>query len=128
MSKALQVPWPELPIAAWRETYETLHLWSQIVGKIRLSRTPWLNHSWHVALYVSARGLTTSPIPDGARSFQLDFDFIDHALRLCTSDAAQRQFALAGQSVASFHAAVMEALAELGIQIEIDDMPSELPA
>ena len=119
--------WPELPLASWRETYETLHLWTQIVGKIRLSRTPWLNHSWHVALYVSARGLTTSPVPDGARSFQIDFDFIDHALRISTSDGAQRQFALAGQSVASFHAAVMAALGELGIKIDIDDMPSELP-
>ncbi|TMJ61853.1 MAG: hypothetical protein E6G82_06840, partial [Alphaproteobacteria bacterium] len=65
MSNALQVPWPELPIAAWRETYETLHLWTQIIGKIRLARSPWLNHSWHVALYVTARGLTTSPIPEG---------------------------------------------------------------
>ena len=65
--QASQNPWPELPTAAWRETYETLHLWTQIIGKIRLARTPWLNHSWHVALYVTARGLTTSPIPDGSR-------------------------------------------------------------
>ena len=127
MSSAAEIPWPELPTAAWRDTYATLHLWTQIVGKIRLSRTPWLNHSWHVALYVSARGLTTSPVPDGTSSFQVDFDFIDHALRICTSDGAQRQFALAGKSVASFHAAIMAALGELGIKIEIDDMPSELP-
>jgi hypothetical protein len=127
MSNAPAAPWPELPVAAWRETYDTLHLWSQIVGKIRLARTPWLNHSWHVALYVTARGLTTSPIPDGVSTFQIDLDFIDHALRVSTSDGAQRQFALAGQSVASFHAAILAALAELGIHIAIDEMPSELP-
>jgi hypothetical protein len=127
MSSASQVPWPELPLAAWRETCATLHLFTQIVGKIRLSRTPWLNHSWHVALYVSARGLTTSPIPWGERTFQVDFDFIDHVLRVSSSDGAQRQFALARQSVASFYAAIVTTLAELGIQVEIDDMPSELP-
>ena len=86
MSNVPQVPWPELPTAAWRETYATLQLWSQIVGKIRLTKSPWLNHSWHVTLYVTARGLTTSPIPDGERSFQIDFDFIDHALRISTSE------------------------------------------
>jgi hypothetical protein len=127
MSNPSQVPWPELPAAAWRETYATLHLWTQIVGKIRLSREPWLNHSWHVALYVSARGLTTSPIPDGARTFQIDLDFINHALRISTSDGAQRQFALDGQSVASFYIRVMAALAELGIHVTIDEMPNELP-
>jgi hypothetical protein len=119
--------WPELPLAAWRETYETLHLWSQIVGKIRYERAPWLNHSWHVALYVTARGLTTSPIPDGTKTFQIDFDFIDHELQIATSDGARRQFALATQSVASFYAAIMAALAELDIHIAIDEMPNELP-
>jgi hypothetical protein len=119
--------WPELPYAAWRDSCETLHLWTQIIGKIRLERTPWLNHSWHVALYVTPRGLTTSPIPDGARSFQIDFDFIEHALRIEVSDGAQRQFSLGGQSVASFHAAIMAALAELGIHVAIDETPSELP-
>jgi uncharacterized protein DUF5996 len=127
MSDIPQTPWPELPIAAWRETYATLHLWTQIVGKIRLVRSPWLNHSWHVALYVTTRGLTTSPIPDGIRTFQIDFDFIDHHLRISTSDGATRQFALAGQSVASFYTAVMAELAELGIHIAIDEMPNELP-
>jgi hypothetical protein len=127
MSKISLVPWPELPTAAWRETYATLHLWTQIVGKIRLARSPWLNHSWHVALYVTVHGLTTSPIPDGARTFQIDFDFIDHTLRISTSDGATRRLALTGQSVARFYAAVMAALAELGIHIAIDDMPNELP-
>jgi len=127
MSNAPKIPWPELPTAAWLETYATLHLWTQIVGKIRLVRSPWLNHSWHVALYVTPRGLTTSPIPDGTRTFQIDFDFIDHLLRISTSDGAQRQFALAGQSVASFYAAIMSALAELDIPATIDEMPNELP-
>jgi hypothetical protein len=127
MNSALQAPWPELPTAAWRETYATLHLWTQIIGKIRLVRSPWLNHSWHVALYVTARGLTTSPIPDGVRTFQIDLDLIDHVLRVSTSDGAQRQFALAGQSVASFYAAIMAALWDTGIHIAIDEMPNELP-
>jgi hypothetical protein len=127
MNTAPQMPWPELPTASWRETYSTLHLWTQIIGKIRLVRAPWLNHSWHVALYVTARGLTTSPIPDGTRSFQVDLDFIDHALRISTSDGATRQFALAGKSVASFYAAVMADLAALGIPTDIDEMPNELP-
>jgi Family of unknown function (DUF5996) len=127
MSRTSQVPWPELPTTAWRETCETLHLWTQIVGKIRLARAPWLNHSWHVVLYVTARGLTTSPIPDGTRTFQIDFDFIDHALRISTSDGAQRQFSLAGHSVASFYAAIMAELAQLGIHVAINEMPNELP-
>jgi hypothetical protein len=127
MSSVPQTPWPELPTAAWRETYATLHLWTQIVGKIRLARAPWLNHSWHVTLYVTGRGLTTSPIPDGVRTFQIDFDFIDHHLRISTSEGATRQFALAGKSVAGFYAAVMAVLAELGIHIVIDEMPNELP-
>jgi hypothetical protein len=127
MSTPEKTPWPELPTAAWRETYATLHLWTQIVGKVRLAREPWLNHSWHVTLYVTGRGLTTSPIPDGVRTFQIDFDFIDHHLRISTSDGATRQFALAGKSVASFYTAVMADLAELGIHIAIDEMPNELP-
>ncbi len=95
--------------------------------QIRLSRTPWLNHSWHIALYVTPRGLTTSPVPDGAGTFQIDFDFIDHELRISTSDGASRRFALAGHSVASFYAATMANLAELGIDVAIDEMPNELP-
>jgi hypothetical protein len=127
MGDASQSPWPELPTAAWRETYATLHLWTQIIGKIRLARSPWLNHSWHVALYVTARGLTTSPIPDGTRTFQIDLDLIDHALRISTSGGVVRQFALAGHSVAGFYAAVMSDLAGLGIDVVIDEMPNELP-
>jgi hypothetical protein len=119
--------WPALPYAAWRDSCLTLQLWTQIVGKIRLAKTPWQNHSWHVALYVSSRGLTTSPIPDGARTFQIDFDFVDHALLISTSDGTEQRLALVAQSVASFHAAVMAALAALGIAVTIDEMPNELP-
>jgi hypothetical protein len=127
MSNASQVPWPELPTAAWSKTYATLHLLAQIIGKIRLARSPWLNHSWHVALYVTARGLTTSPIPDGTRTFQIDLDFIDHHSRISTSDGAIHELALAGQSVGSFYRATMAALSELGIDVEIDETPNELP-
>jgi hypothetical protein len=125
--RSVREAWPDLPYAAWRDTCETLRLWTQIVGKIRLAKTPWLNHSWHVALYVTARGLTTSPIPDGARSFQIDFDFIDHVLRTAASDGQQRQLPLAAQSVAAFYAAVLAALADLGIDVTIDDRPNEMP-
>ena len=118
--------WPELPLAAWRETRDTLHLWTQVVGKIRLARTPWLNHSWHVALYVTSRGLTTSPIPDGARTFQIDFDFIDHVLWLRTSDGHFRQVELTPVSVAKFYANVGIALKELGIAAPIRAMPCEI--
>ena len=127
MSDDREAAWPELPTAAWRETCATLQLWTQIVGKIRLSRSPWLNHSWHVALYVNARGLTTSPIPDGRRNFEIAFDFIDHVLLIATSDGAERRFPLAGESVASFYARTIAALAELGIPVAIDEMPNELP-
>jgi hypothetical protein len=127
MSNSHEVLWPELPTAQWRDTSATLQLFTQIVGKIRLARSPWLNHSWHVTLYVTARGLSTSPIPDGKRSFQIDFDFIAHDLRISTSDGAERQLALSGHSVASFYKAVMTALGQLGIVVEIDEMPNELP-
>lgn len=119
--------WPSLPYERWRDTYVTLQLWTQIVGKIRLSLTPWLNHSWHVALYVTARGLTTSPIPLGGRVFQIDFDFIDHLLRLETSDGARRQLELRPRSVSDFYAAVISALEEMGIEVSIDQWPNEMP-
>jgi hypothetical protein len=118
--------WPELPYADWRDTCATLHLWTQIVGKLRVAQTPWLNHSWHVTLYLTARGLTTSPIPHGHRTFQVDFDFIDHLLRIDTSDGAQRQVSLRPQSVADFHAAVGRALADVGIEVTIDRQPNEI--
>jgi hypothetical protein len=127
MSDTQQARWPELPLSAWRDTCATLQLWTQIIGKIRLARTPWLNHSWHVVLYVTANGLTTSPIPDALGSFQIDLDLVDHQLRISTTEGASRQFALAGQSVSTFYAAIMTALAELGIHVSIDEMPNEVP-
>ena len=119
--------WPELPYTAWKDTYATLHLWTQIAGKIRLAQTPWLNHSWHVVRYVSARGLTTSPIPFGDRSFQLDFDFLDHVLRASVSDGGQKEIALFPRSVADFYADLMRSLAELGIEVRINELPNEIP-
>ncbi len=123
--------WPELPFITWADSAATLHLWTQVVGKIRLARTPWLNHSWHVTLYVWARGLTTGPIPDGARSFQIDFDFIDHVLWIRTSDGHYRQVMLSsetakGVSVAKFYGETMAALNQLGIDVKINTMPCEL--
>src|SRR5215470_3675221 len=109
--------WPELPFSAWKDTRDTLHLWTQIVGKIRLMQAPWLNHSWHVVLYVTARGLTTSPIPYEDRVFQIDFDFIDHVLRISTSDGTHKEVQLYPRSVADFFAEVMRSLAELGLNI-----------
>lgn len=121
-----QDAWPELPHEAWRETHATLQLWTQIVGKIRLVFTPWLNHSWHVTLFVTARGLTTAPIPHGTRVFQIDFDFIDHVIRLETSEGARRQIALQPQATADFYASVIAALADLGIEVKIDERPNEV--
>ena len=119
--------WPELPYAAWKDTCATLQLWTQIVGKIRLVQTPWLNHSWHVVLYVTPRGLTTAAIPYGDRSFQLDFDFLDHVLRISTSDGGKQAVGLYPRSVADFYANVMRALSELGIDVRIDELPNEIP-
>ena len=118
--------WPELAYAAWADTAATLQLWTQIVGKIRLARTPWLNHSWHVALYVTARGLTTGPIPDGARTFQIDFDFVDHVLWLRTSGGDARVIALKPMAVVKFYADLMRALDELGLGVAIRTMPCEI--
>jgi hypothetical protein len=118
--------WPELPYAAWKDTRDTLHLWTQIVGKIRLMQTPWLNHSWHVVLYVTARGLTTSPIPYRERAFQIDFDFIDHVLWIRTSDGHFRKLLLAPMPVAQFHAELFAAMAELGLDVSITMMPCEI--
>jgi hypothetical protein len=118
--------WPELPYSAWKDTYATLHLWTQIVGKVRLAQTPWLNHSWHVVLYVSARGLSTSPIPYGHRTFQLDFDFLQHVLWIATADGCHKRMDLSPRSVAEFYADLMRSLSDIGIHIRIYDMPNEI--
>jgi hypothetical protein len=120
--------WPELPYAGWHETAATLQLWTQIVGKVRLALTPWLNHSWHVPLYVTARGLGSSPIPAGTELLEFEFDMIDHRLAGRTSTGAGAAVALEPQSVADFYARVMAMLAELGVDVAIDTRPSEIAA
>lgn len=120
------VPWPQLDYVSWKDTCATLHMWTQIVGKIRMVQTPWTNHSWHVPLYVTARGLTTSPIPHGARTFQLDFDFIDHLLLITASDASLRKMSLQPRSVADFYHEIFTHLAALGLDVKIHTTPNEI--
>jgi hypothetical protein len=119
--------WPELPLAAWQDTYATLHMWTQIVGKVRLALSPIINHWWEVALYVNARGLTTSAIPYGDEIFEIQFDFIDHKLAIQTSWGSSKSLSLKPQSVADFYAGFMSALHSLGIDVKIWPMPVELP-
>ena len=119
-------PWPDLPLDAWRDTYATLHLWLQIVGKIRHSRDPGVNHCWGDTLYVTARGLTTSPIAFGAGVFQIDFDFIDHRLLIRTDDGRSGTVPLRPQSVAAFYRQVFDELARLGLGIRIHRVPNEV--
>jgi hypothetical protein len=118
---------PALPLAEWQDTYATLHMWSQIVGKIRLTLTPLVNHWWNSPLYVTARGLTTSPIPYRERSFSLDFDFIDHGFEVRVSDGARRRLALGPRAVADFYADVLGVLDSLGIAVELYATPVEIP-
>jgi hypothetical protein len=118
--------WPSVPYSAWKSTCETLHLWTQVVGKIRLALTPWLNHCWHVPLYVSARGLTTSLIPYRPAAFEIRFDFIDHTLDIETSRGQRTRLALRPQSVCDFYLAVMKSLAHLGIQVRITERSCEI--
>ena len=120
--------WPSLSLDAWRETYAALHLWTQIVGKIRLSLSPWVNHSWHTTLYVTATGLTTSAIPYGTRSFQIDFNFLEHQLWLRSSDGRTAALPLEPQSVASFYRRLMEEMHELDINVRINRKPNEIAA
>ncbi len=118
--------WPALPLAEWADTCATLHMWFQIVGKIRLEQSPWTNHGWHVALYVTARGLTTSPIPFGSRALEIDFDFVAHRLQMRSTDGGDAFVPLEPQSVATFYARVMTELAKLGIDVTIDRLPNEI--
>lgn len=120
--------WPALPLESWRDTYATLHLWTQIVGKIRLTQSPWVNHSWNTTLYVTSRGLTTSPIPHRFRTFQIDFDFLAHELILQASDGGARTLSLEPQSVAAFYHRLMEEMARLDLVVQIDTKPNEIPA
>lgn len=118
--------WPDLPLEAWSDTYATLHLWTQVVGKIRLVQSPPVNHGWSVTLYVTARGLTTSPVPYGTRTFQIDFDFIDHRLVVETSDGGSGSVPLRPQSVASFYRQLWEALGALDLLVRIHTLPNEV--
>lgn len=119
--------WPDLPLAGWQDTYATLHRWTQIVGKTRLALSPMLNHWWQATLYVTARGLGTSPMPAGGRNVEIDFDFIDHQLTVRTSDGETRSLALRPQSVAVFYRDYMAMLASLSIEPRLRPIPSELP-
>jgi len=119
--------WPPLPLEEWKPTCATLHMWTQIVGKVRLALSPHVNHWWEVPLYVSARGMTTSPIPYGARVFEMEFDFLDHNLAIRSSDRATKFIPLYPRSVADFYREVMAALRAMGMEIEIWPKPVEVP-
>jgi hypothetical protein len=119
--------WPDLPYASWRETAATLQLWTQIVGKVRLTLTPWLNHGWQVPLYVTACGLGTSPIPVGSEILEVEFDFISHLLVARTSRGEMRELPLQPQAVADFHRRVIDLLNGIGVSVAIHEMPNEVP-
>jgi hypothetical protein len=118
--------WPSLPLAAWQDTYETLHMWTQIVGKIRMALAPKINHWWHSTLYVTPRGLTTSAIPYGTRTFEISFNFLEHHLQIETSDGITRTMALVPRSVADFYQDIMGTLRAIGIEVRIWTMPQEV--
>ena len=119
--------WPELPLEAWKDTYATLHMWTQIVGKVRLALSPRINHWWEVPLYVTSSGLTTSPIPYDSRIFEIQFDFIHHRLLIRTSHDTERVMALEARSVADFYKQFMHCLDSLDIHVKIWKMPVEIP-
>ena len=119
--------WPALPFAEWKDTCETLHMWMQIVGKIRLALTPLINHWWEVPLYVSARGLTTSPIPYAKGEFEIEFDFVEHVLRIETTQGESEILELTNRTVANFYREVMETVRGLGVAVDIWEMPVEVP-
>src|SRR6185369_17105411 len=123
-----QENWPALPLESWADTCATLHLWVQIVGKIRLAKSPRVNHSWNATLYVTSRGLTTTPIPDGERTFEFDFDFIRHELLIHGSDGRTGTVPLEPQSVAAFYRRLMAELGKLDIAVRIHMKPNEVPA
>ncbi len=122
----MSAAWPDLPFAAWRDTAMTLQLWTQIVGKVRLALTPWINHSWQVPLYMTGRGLGTSPIPFGNEVLEIEFDFIAHRLVARTSQGLERALALEPRTVADFYHAVLAMLDTLGVTVSIAEMPNEL--
>ena len=119
--------WPALPLEEWKDTCATLHMWTQVVGKVRLAQTPLVNHWWNVPLYVSARGLTTTAMPHGDRFFEMEFDFIDHKLETTCSDGASATIELRPKTVAAFYAETMDVLRQLGLEVHIWKMPVEIP-
>jgi hypothetical protein len=123
-----EVLWPALPYAAWKDTYATLHMWTQVVGKVALAQAPPLNHSWGVSLRLTPRGLATRTLPYGARAFTMEFDFLDHRLLIRTSDGDERALPLQPRSVAAFYREVMALLAEMGLPVKIWPMPVEVPS
>src|SRR6185312_1174126 len=120
-------PWPELPLDAWKDTYATLHMWSQIIGKIRMKQCAPINHWWHVTLYLTSRGLTTGPMPYGDRCFQINFDFLSHELIISTGEGRRSAFTLCPCSVAQFYNEVMSALQSLDLPVQITTLPQEVP-
>jgi len=122
----IRAAWPGLPYEVWRDTYDTLHRWLQIAGKLRLVNAPWVNHQWHVTLYVTSRGLSTLAVPYGSRSFQIDFDFIDHRVYIASSDGRRVELALKPQSVATFYGEMLEGLRVMNIETRIYRRPNEL--
>lgn len=119
--------WPALPYEEWKDTYATLHMWSQIVGKVALAQGPPLNHSWGIAFHLTSRGLTTRPLPHGTRSFTMEFDFIDHRLIIRTTDGDRRSLPLEPRSVADFYRGVMATLDEMSLPVKIWPVPVEIP-
>jgi len=118
--------WPSLPLQAWQDTYATLHMWTQIVGKTRLALSPMVNHWWNVTFYLTSRGLTTSAMPYGERSFSVDFDFVDHVLLVRTSDGAVGALPLRPMSVADFYQEYLALLRGLGLEVRIWPVPVEV--
>ena len=118
--------WPAIPYPGWKDTCATLHRWIQIAGKVRLSRSPWINHSWQATFYVTSRGLSTSPIPFGDRTVDIDFDFIDHRLRMRASDGSERSLALEPKTVADFYREMLASLSALGMAVRLHRKPNEV--
>src|SRR5512133_834743 len=126
-AQAVRENWPELPLEAWQDTYATLHMWTQIVGKVRLALSPHINHWWEVPLYVNARGFTTSPIPYEQRTFEVQFNFVEHELSISVNDGHRKSVPLRPQTVADFYAEFLATLQSLGIHVKIWPMPVEIP-
>ena len=118
--------WPAIPYVDWRETAQTLHMWTQIIGKTRMVLSPWLNHAWHVTLYVTPRGMTTGTIPHGERTFCIEFDFIDHQTVIESCEGDIEKLPLVAQDTADFYSAVMSTLDKMGLPAKINTKPNEV--